>query len=207
MVEEPGEEPKLYRQDTGELIAKGPFVFDPFVSNENQEHPTIHKTTAATFDSNKNSEKSAEKTKNNDFNNENKNNKNNNTPQKETEDEDKNESSKQLYNDIKEVAENNNCCLKRPPSQVVESEKVSKNELQPETTTTTTTTTTITTTTTTAAVKDQPVPQSEQLPSITKKLSRKELKESLKIPRYRSSSIRSTNRRFKYQVINYILSL
>lgn len=38
VVEEPGEEPKLYRQDTGELVGDGAFV-DPFLNAENNEHP------------------------------------------------------------------------------------------------------------------------------------------------------------------------
>lgn len=38
MVEEPGEEPKLYRQDTGELVGDGAFI-DPFLNQENNEHP------------------------------------------------------------------------------------------------------------------------------------------------------------------------
>lgn len=38
VVEEPGEEPKLYRQDTGELVSDGTFI-DPFLNVENNEHP------------------------------------------------------------------------------------------------------------------------------------------------------------------------
>lgn len=38
VVEEPGEEPKLYRQDTGELVSDGVFV-DPFLKAENNEYP------------------------------------------------------------------------------------------------------------------------------------------------------------------------
>ena len=39
VVEEPGEEPKLYRQDTGELVTNSSFV-DPLLSEENNEHPS-----------------------------------------------------------------------------------------------------------------------------------------------------------------------
>jgi hypothetical protein len=40
VVEEPGEEPKLYRQDTGELVtpANSSFI-DPVIHEENDEHP------------------------------------------------------------------------------------------------------------------------------------------------------------------------
>ncbi len=38
MVEEPGEEPKLYRQDTGELVTNSAFM-DPLINGENNEHP------------------------------------------------------------------------------------------------------------------------------------------------------------------------
>ena len=38
MVEEPGEEPKLYRQDTGELVTNISFV-DPLLRGENNEYP------------------------------------------------------------------------------------------------------------------------------------------------------------------------
>ncbi|CAF0724007.1 unnamed protein product [Brachionus calyciflorus] len=40
VVEEPGEEPKLYRQDTGELVTNGSFV-DPLIKEENNEHPNL----------------------------------------------------------------------------------------------------------------------------------------------------------------------
>ena len=40
MVEEPGEEPKLYRQDTGELVTPTNSSFiDPVIKEENDEHP------------------------------------------------------------------------------------------------------------------------------------------------------------------------
>lgn len=39
VVEEPGEEPKLYRQDTGELVGDGSTFIDPFLNAENNEHP------------------------------------------------------------------------------------------------------------------------------------------------------------------------
>lgn len=38
VVEEPGEEPKLYRQDTGELVSNSSFT-DPLVDGENNENP------------------------------------------------------------------------------------------------------------------------------------------------------------------------
>ncbi len=38
MVEEPGEEPRLYRQDTGELVTNGKYT-EPFLRGENDEHP------------------------------------------------------------------------------------------------------------------------------------------------------------------------
>jgi len=38
VVEEPGEEPKLYRQDTGELVTNSSFI-DPLTNGENNENP------------------------------------------------------------------------------------------------------------------------------------------------------------------------
>lgn len=38
VVEEPGEEPRLYRQDTGELVTNGKYA-EPFLRGENDEHP------------------------------------------------------------------------------------------------------------------------------------------------------------------------
>jgi hypothetical protein len=38
VVEEPGEEPKLYRQDTGELVTNASFI-DPLLNGENNEYP------------------------------------------------------------------------------------------------------------------------------------------------------------------------
>lgn len=181
MVEEPGEEPLLYRQDTGELITKGPFV-DPFLSENLFE--TMFNSKSATNGSHshtkfyKDMDDLVESIKKNGF-------------------AAFNEATYEVRNDFMKRGgaekpskaetrseEKSNSAQKQHSSEDRRSNDHHTDSLHDDT-----------------KNSSNKVFNSSVGQNSFKKLSRRDLKD-MKIPRYRSSSIRSTSRRFKYQVVN-----